>query len=372
MATATRAHVTPLRVVIVVLVAVVAAGAAAGAVLAAARTSYTAQTTVFVTRVVPTSANGDDTVAIDDFETALRLHQVDDAVARQAHVSSAAVRNGVTLGRQGASSAVKLSYASTSPAVATAVVTSAGRAALATLAQQQVDSATEAVAVAQASATKALTALTNLNQSLSADDVEADYARHSQNLIDLQNQAAVSPSAGLTAAIQSEQALVSRLAAAIPTYVQLKAASDSAQATLASADSQLTDATGRLSAAQSTTVLTTPTVTKTSRASLLVRVGLGAAAAAALIAIALFALADAMGRWRTGPERVAGDSAAPAVGTWHSGNGAPVEAARPGRRPAATARAAAASGERTHNGGAPAPGEQLGGEARPVGDRAPG
>jgi hypothetical protein len=303
----------------------------------------------------------------------LRLRQVDDRVASDTHVASSAVHDGVTESRLNGGSTVRLSFTDRSGTKAAAVVSAAAHEALATIAQQQLDAGTEAVNAAQASATAALTALSDLNGSVGAEDVEADYGRHSQNLINLQNQEAVTPSSGLAAAIASEQANVAKLAPAIPRYLQLKAASDSAQATLAAADQVLTAANGVVAAAQSPSVLTTPSVGRASRAGLMARVGGAGAVAAVLIVFGLFVAADRrrvrrvdttaadphpvepVGGHGTPVAAVAG--AASAVGTDHGAPNGPGQGWRRSGTPAAKS-----------NGG----GDDAAVEAGSVVDRAPG
>jgi hypothetical protein len=273
------------------VVAALVGAASAAVALSRAHTSYRAKSTVFVDRVV-SPVNGDVSVGIADFETALRLRQIADTVSQQTHVAASSITNGLSASRVGNSSTVQVSYHSPSPALASAVVVSAAHAALTTLAQQQVDSAIESVNAAQATATHALTVLSDLNQRFQVDDIEADYARESQNLINLQNQQAVTPSPGLANAIASERALVSNLAAAVPQYVQLKAASDSAQATLATSQQSLTQASGVMSAASSPSILSAPVATKTSKATTVARVAVGGAVAGAVVVLGLFLLWD--------------------------------------------------------------------------------
>jgi hypothetical protein len=338
---------------------------------------------------VVSPTNGDVDTSIADFETALRLRQVDDTVARQTHVSADAVHSAIAVSRLGASSAVRVSFNAASPSATSAVVVSASHAALTTLAQQQLDAGIEAVNAAQVAASKALASLSQLNQSVQADDVEADYARHSQNLITLQNEAALSPSPGLAAEVAAEQATVAKLATAVPGYLQLKSASDSAQATLATANGALTEASGLLNAAGSPSVLTQPTASRASRIGPMARIG-GAAAAVALVIVFLFFVAsDSLKRRRArARDAVPGDELSTPSAS--SGGGATMTAAR-ADEPAATT-TLENGGQREH----PAPewlwgagaagdgaaalrdenkdgeGDQAAADTGPVADRAPG
>ncbi|HZQ57273.1 MAG TPA: hypothetical protein VFA84_04530 [Acidimicrobiales bacterium] len=286
-----RQHLTLGRAALALLAACLAAALASVVVLRGHRQD-TAQTTVFVTRVLPNGPNNDINTAIADFETALRLPQVDAQVSKQTGVAAGTVHDGTTVSRLGASSAVRVSY--TGSGATAPVVVAAVHAALVTLAQQQVDAATEATSAAQVAATRAADALTALDQSLNTNDIDTEYARHSDNLVSLENQQAVSPSPGLPALIASERSRVAELAAAEPQYQQLKAAYDSAQGTLATSQQALTDANSRLRAAADTTILTPPTVAPASRVAELARADGAAAAAAAVLVLGLAVVADAV------------------------------------------------------------------------------
>jgi hypothetical protein len=371
-----------------VMAAVLAGVGTVAAVALIGRTRYVAQTTVFVSRVVPPT-NGDVDTSIADFETALRLRQVDDTVAGDTYVSAASVRSGIAVSRLASSSTVRVSFSSGSPSVASAVVVSAAHAALTTLAQQQLDAGIESVNAAQLTAGKALDSLSQLNQSVQADDVEADYARHSQNLITLQNQEAVSPSVGLVAEIASERAVVAKLAGAVPQYLQLKSASDSAQATLATANEVLTGASGLLNAARSPSVLTAPTTSRASRIGTMARLGGAAAAGVLVIVYALFVAADARkgGPRAAAPPAKRSDEVAAPLPTY-SGSTDAVEVSANEPAPLATtsgaggeratpewlwrARAAADGRAADHDEGKNGVGEQAEADAGPVADRAPG
>jgi uncharacterized protein involved in exopolysaccharide biosynthesis len=286
-----RLHLSPRRIVLVLTVALVAA-AAATAVVELGPRMYAAQTTVFVSRVLPASGGVDINTSIADFQTALQLHPVDDEVSKQTGVSSKAIRAGLSVGRLGSSSAVQVSFRSTAATASSSVVTAVVHQALTTLAQQRVDAGNEAVAAARAAATGTLTSLDALNRTLNTNDVTTEYQRHSQNLINLQNQQAVSPSFALIVPIRNEQALVAKLAAAQPRFAELKAASDSAQAALASASQALTDASGRLNAAADPSILTTPVVTVVSRVPELARADGASALAAVCVLLAILVVAD--------------------------------------------------------------------------------
>jgi hypothetical protein len=105
-----------------------------------------------------------------------------------------------------------------------------------------------------------------------------------------------------------------------PQYQRLKAASDSAQATLATANQALTDANGRLRAAGDLTILTPAAVTPSDRLPLLAQADAGAAVGAGALVALLFAGGDALARRRDAAVAHA-PAAAPAT-QQAAGNGA--------------------------------------------------
>src|SRR5579871_248729 len=109
MSSPTSWHLTPKRATVTLVVAALVGAAAAAATLGRAHTRYRAQTTVFVDRVV-TPLNGDVSVAIADFETALRLRQVADTASQQTHVAASSISHGLSASRVGASSTVQVAF----------------------------------------------------------------------------------------------------------------------------------------------------------------------------------------------------------------------------------------------------------------------
>jgi hypothetical protein len=285
----------PRRVVSILLVAAVAATLAAGLTLRRAQ-QYTVQTTVFVGRILPaTGADVDSSIA--DFETVIRLPQVIAAVVKQTGVSTANVTSGVSFQRVGASSAVQVSFHASSAASAANVVITASHQALVTLAQQQVDGATEGVNAAQAAATSAQTAVTALDQRLGVVNLQDDYQSQQQDLFNLENQlASAGPgqSSGLTNLISQRTARLNTLGAALPEFQQLSDNLTQATSTLNTANQTLTDAKGKLNAASSPTIVTTPNVIKQSRVGLLARVVSATTVAVLLLGLGLFAITDWM------------------------------------------------------------------------------
>ena len=243
-------------VLIVLLVATVAFVASAGRSVLAGQ-QHDVNTTVFVARVLPGSSTGDVDASIADFITVLGLPIVRDPVSSQTGVSTSKLRS-LHVDRIQTSSAVDISFTSSDADLAARVVTASARQGLRTLAQQQVDAATEAANSARAADDAALQAISEFETGLGVVDLASEYQLRRQDLLNLQAQAATAPSAGLTELVNQRTAEVDRLAAALPQFNQLFDRLTEARAAVADASKALTDAQGKLSAADSPSALTTP------------------------------------------------------------------------------------------------------------------
>jgi uncharacterized protein involved in exopolysaccharide biosynthesis len=286
-------HLAGRRLVIVVVVAALAF-VVAGGYAYAQPIQYRAQSTVFVARVFPSGAAGVDS-AVADFETVMGLAQVRRAVAAKTGASTDALASALRFHRVGGSSALQVSFHSSSRDRAANVVTTASQAALSTLAQQQLDGAREAVAASQPAVDAALKDVQTFQQNLGVADLEVEYQARQQELLNLENQLA---NAGrlqvqsINAQITTETAEVNRLAAARPQFQQLQDKLTQARASLDGASGALVDAQGRIAAANSPTVITTPEVTKQSRLLPVLRASLITALVAVLLGIGLYTLVD--------------------------------------------------------------------------------
>jgi hypothetical protein len=272
---------------------------------------YKAQSTVFVTRVLPSDPTTVDS-AVDDFQTAIGLAQVRRSVGAQVGVRSGSLGPLPTLSRLGSSSAVQVSYQSSDAARSSHVVTTASRTALMTLAEEQLDGAREAVSAAQPAADGALRAVVSYEQGLGVTDLNGEYQTRQQALLDLENQLANATPAQvptLNARIVGETAAVNRLGAALPEYQQLLNRLTQARTTLDTASNALVDAQARVAGASAPTTVTTPSVTKMSRVLPVVRAGVIAALIVLVLGCGLYALVDNVSR----PRPLAPDDAVPAV-----------------------------------------------------------
>ena len=243
-------------VVLVLLVATVAFVASAGRSVLQDQ-QHDVNTTVFVARVLPGSNTGDVDASIADFITVIGLPIVRDPVSTQTGVSASKLRD-IHVNRIQTSSAVDISYTSSDADLAARVVTAAARQGLRALAQQQVDAATEAANSARAADDAALNAISDFESSLGVVDLASEYQLRRQDLLNLQAQAATAPSAALTELVKQRTAQVDRLAAALPQFNQLSDRLSEARTAVAAASKALTDAQGKLSAADSPSALTTP------------------------------------------------------------------------------------------------------------------
>jgi hypothetical protein len=303
-------HLTRWRIALLAVVTVVALAAAGGLALRRSR-QYTASTTAFVGRVLA-ATNADVTSSVTDFETVVRLPSVTTAVAKQTGVAPATVANKLSFARVGTSSAVRVSFKGPSPQLASSVVTGTSHAALAVLAQQQVDAATGDDAAAQRAATSAQQALTEYNQSLGVADVQLQYTAEQQDVFDLESQLA-SAGPGQVQLLNSLIALrtqqLAQIGAALPRYNQLSDALTQATDTLHLANQALTQAEGKLDAANSPTIVTAPDIVKQSRLGLLARAFVATGVAVILLGLLAFFLVDHASQGA--PEPTAPDYGAP-------------------------------------------------------------
>jgi hypothetical protein len=257
-------------------------------------------TTVFIARVLPGSSTGDVDASIADFVTVLGLPIVRDPVSTETGVSTSRLED-VSVKRIQSSSAVNITFASSDQDQAARVVTAMARQGLRTLAQQQVGAATEAVNSARAADDAALKAISDFESQLGVVDLASEYQLRRQDLLNLQAQAATSPSASLTQLVTQRSAEVDRLAAALPQFNQLDDRLSEARAAVAAASKSLIDAQGKLSGADSPSALTTPHTVDPGRLLPAVRSGLAAFATVLVLGLALALLQSArqrrMGVW---------------------------------------------------------------------------
>jgi hypothetical protein len=255
---------------------------------------------VFIARVLPGSSTGDVDASIADFITVLGLPIVRDPVSTQTGVSSSKLKD-VSVNRIQSSSAVDITYSSTDKDLAARVVSAVARQGLRTLAQQQVDAATDAVNSARAADDATLKAISDFESELGVVDLASEYQLRRQDLLNLQAQEATSPSESLTALVNQRSAEVDRLAAALPQFNQLNDRLSEARAAVASASKSLIDAQGKLSAADSPSALTTPHTVTPGRLLPAVRSGLVAFVTVLVLGLALALLQSArdrrMGVW---------------------------------------------------------------------------
>ena len=282
---------------VVVLVAAVAFVVAAGRSFTQPQ-QHDVNTTVFVARVLPGTSTGDVDASIADFVTVLGLPIVRDPVSAQTGVSTAKLKD-VSVNRIQTSSAVDISFSSSDGDLAARVVTAVARQGLRTLAQQQVDAATEAANSARAADNAALTAISDFESQLGVVELASEYQLRRQDLLNLQAQAATAPSAGLTTLLSQRSAEVDRLAAALPQFNQLSDRLTEARTAVANASKALTDAQGKLSAADSPSALTTPHTVTPGRLLPAIRSGLVAFFTVVVLGLAL-ALAQSVRQRRVG------------------------------------------------------------------------
>jgi hypothetical protein len=305
MAASGSTRFAPKRVAGVVVLAALAAGVA-GALTLRRPQQYSVQTTVFVGRILPASGASVDS-SIADFETVIGLPEVTTAVAKQTGASRLSIAHGISFQRVGASSAVQVSFHGSNAAKASNVVIAASHQALLTLAQQQVDGATEGVNAAQTATTAAQNAVTALDQRFGVANLQDAYQAQQQDLFNLENQlASASPgqSASLTTLIAQKTDQLNALGAALPQFQQLNDNLTQATSTLNTASQTLTDAKGKLDAAGSSTIVTSPNVVKQSRSNLLARASAATLVAVILLGVGLLILTDWM-RTRNPTEPVA-------------------------------------------------------------------
>lgn len=289
-----RVGVRSRTVGIVALVATVALVASAGRSLLQSQ-QHEVNTTVFVARVLPGTSTGDVDASIADFITVLGLPIVRDPVSAQTGVSTAKLGS-VSVNRIQTSSAVDITFSSSNGDLAARVVTAVARQGLRTLAQQQVDAATEAANSARAADNAALTAISDFESQLGVVELASEYQLRRQDLLNLQAQAATAPSAGLTTLLSQRSAEVDRLAAALPQFNQLSDRLTEARSAVANASKALTDAQGKLSAADSPSALTTPHTVTPGRLLPAIRSGLVAFVTVVALGLALALLQSARQR----------------------------------------------------------------------------
>ena len=268
--------------------------AAVGAVTLQRPRQYSAQTTVFVGGVLP-ATRVDVDASVTDFETVIRLPQVMAVTAKQTGVPEPTLMHGLTFQRVPSSSAVEVSFRSSTAAKASAAVTVAAHQALRQIAQQQADGANEGVAAAQAAVRSAQSALTAFNRHHGVTDVRVEYQARQRDLSSLEVQLANAPASQvptLASLVDLRTKELGVLGAVMPQYQELSTNLAQANATLHGAEQALTQAQGRVSAAGSPTILTSPTITRRSRVDLLARAIVATALAAILLGLALFAVVD--------------------------------------------------------------------------------
>ena len=210
-------------------------------------------------------------------------------------MSTAKLRS-VSVNRIQTSSAVDISFTSSNGDLAARVVTAVARQGLRTLAQQQVDAATEAANSARAADDAALKAISDFESQLGVVELASEYQLRRQDLLNLQAQAATAPSAGLTTLVAQRSAEVDRLAAALPQFNQLSDRLTEARSAVADASKALTDAQGKLSAADSPSALTTPHTVTPGRLLPAIRSGLVAFVTVVALGLALALLQAARQR----------------------------------------------------------------------------
>jgi hypothetical protein len=278
--------------VLLVLAALVALAAGATTYLRPVR--YAAHSTVFVARVLPNGTNIDSSVA--DFETAMRLPEVENTVASQTGVSAAALHSGLGFSRIGASTSVDVSFTSTSQAQASNVVTAAAHQSLLFLAGQQVSAANDQVAGAQKAADSAAADLAALNQKYGVTDIDAEYQTQQQDLLNLDSQLATTSDPTRLAAIQAlisqKTTQVTVLAGAHPQWQQVDNQLLQAQTTLNDVQATVTDAQSKLSAAGSPSILTAANLTRQGRLVPVLRLALGSAVVLLILGTGLFLVVD--------------------------------------------------------------------------------
>jgi hypothetical protein len=248
--------------------------------------------------VLPGSNSGDVDASIADFVTVLGLPIVRDPVSKETGVSTSKL-NDVSVSRIQTSSAVNITFSNSNGDLAARVVTAVARQGLRTLAQQQVDAATEAANSARAADDAALKAISDFESQLGVVDLASEYQLRRQDLLNLQAQAATSPSAALTDLVTERSAEVDRLAAALPQFNQLNDRLNETHAAVADASKALTDAQGKLSAADAPSALTTPHTVTPGRVLPAVRSGLIALFTVLVLGLAL-ALVQSVRQRRVG------------------------------------------------------------------------
>jgi hypothetical protein len=254
--------------------------------------TYNATSTVFVARVIPGTAGGNVATVVATFQTALKLPQTVEKVAKDSGITTASLGSGLKDAEVTSSSAVTVSFADTSPSVASNVVTSATRDALLSLGSQQAYGAQDQVSAAQRALSAAESAIAAFNARYGTEDFGTQFQEAEQNALNLEDAlAAADPQQvpAIDSAIQSEKTVLNRMSAADPQWQLLDVALTQAQGALQTADQGYTTAEGNLIAASSPTVLIPPQVTRDSRMSPTIRLGLMSAVVMLLLILGSFA-----------------------------------------------------------------------------------
>jgi hypothetical protein len=253
--------------------------------------TYNATSTIFVGRVIPGTAGGNVATVVATFQTALKLPQTLEKVAKGSGVTVASLDSDLKDAEIASSSAVTVSFSNTSPSVASNVVTSATRDALLSLGSQQVYGAQDQVSAAQKALSAAESDIAAFNARHGTEDFGTQFQEAEQNALNLEDAlAAASPqqAPAINKAIQAEQAQLNRMSSADPQWQLLDVALTQAQGALQTANEGYTTAEGNLIAASSPTVLTPPQVIRDSRLSPTIRLGLMSAVVMLLLILGSF------------------------------------------------------------------------------------
>lgn len=257
--------------------------------------SYSAKSTVFVSSVLNSSSNSTDlSSSVGDFETAIKLPEVERAVAQAANEPVSEIRSRLKASSPTGGTAVTVSFSDHVRDKAENVVNTAAKATMQALVRQHIDSAQSQVIAATTAVTTAQGALNQFNVSTGYPDYEGEYQSVQQSVLSLQGQN--SPQ------LAQQQQLLNTLSAQQPRYQMLNSVLQQAQQSLGNANQSLTAAQGSYTAINSSTILTPPTVTHTGAASYAIRSGVGSAVAALVLGLLAFFGVDYLKRRKVSGE----------------------------------------------------------------------
>ncbi|MFN8037015.1 MAG: hypothetical protein U0V73_13855 [Acidimicrobiia bacterium] len=285
---------TPRRVIALVLAGFLAATATSLFILARPST-YEGKAIVFVSQMFPPGQSSLDIEPfVNDFETALTLPSVMEATAKQTGVSQAELGN-ILSNRAAQSAVVEVTYKGSSDATTRAVVRAASQNALHYLAQQQLDRAEQNLAAAKKANDKAALDMAAFEARTDYVDLDAAYAQESAQVVDLKRRADQGDGSAKSQ-LDSVNKTLSQLAASRAERDQLKDAQAAKQQDVSAAEQARSDAQERISAAESSALISVDAPTRSSRLPALARGAVSTFLVVGLLGVGLLWLLDRRNR----------------------------------------------------------------------------